>query len=201
MTRSGAGSGHVVRLRLVAHGARHGRLAWRARHRGAAGSSMRRRPAWHFALLACRLTPLGDLGRGLCSDVHRQEGPADRAWWTKCWGSGSRLRAPLALNWPACWRAFVLFRLFDIWKPSAGATARVAARRRGHRGRRSDGGHLRARLSYSLQDASISIEYVPCRKRPRASPRSASVSPHAAIAGGEFQIRGRASPRRRPASR
>ena len=64
-------------------------------------------------------------------------------WWTKCWASGSRWPAPRTLNWKSWLAAFVLFRLFDIWKPAPVRQLEAAARRRRHCRRRCHGGHLR----------------------------------------------------------
>ena len=92
----------------------------------------------------------------------------------------------------ATWLAFALFRLFDIWKPPPVRQLEALPGGLGYQPGRRDGRRLwRTCVISGAWMAVQSLLNMPLRKSSDARPQISQVTPPAAIAGGELQIRGK----------
>ena len=102
---------------------------------------------------------------------------------------------PQLVNWKYLLLGFIFFRIFDIWKPYAGAAARNAARRLGHHGGRLGGGSVRChsaavRATFQADRNSAMKFGFGSSTEKNGVPHIEGVTPTAAIPGGEMVIRG-----------
>ena len=79
---------------------------------------LRHQPPWFFALLALILLAPAIWSAGSHGAASRTKRIRKSSWSTKWSANGSRSPAPPRTQLAALDAAFVLFRTFDIWKPS-----------------------------------------------------------------------------------
>ena len=107
---------HLVRLRLFARGAGHGRLGGRARHRDPAGRTFAGWKAWYFAVLALLILAPSIWAASVTARLAGKKDPG-MVVVDEVIGQWITLAGASSLNWKSYLVAFVLFRLLDIWKP------------------------------------------------------------------------------------
>jgi phosphatidylglycerophosphatase A len=72
---------------------------------------------WHFLVLAAAVFPVAVWSAGVSARAHRVKDPKFVVI-DEVIGQWVALAGAAALNWKSYLAAFVLFRLFDIWKPA-----------------------------------------------------------------------------------
>ena len=171
-------------------GARHRRLArprFADRDPASRYAWLRR---WHFAVLAAAAVRPCRLGRRSCRAQSKNSKDPQIVVVDEVLGSGSRSPARARLELEELPRALRPVPPVRYLEAAARPPTGSAARRTGHQRRRRDGGHLcrtcviRGRMVQSLLN-------MPLRKSADSKPQISQVTPPAAIAGGELQIRGK----------